>query len=128
MVELCRSAMRSSSFSVASQRARDAITGFTRWMCASRTDHSIGGTAIARITTAAIVSINVNPRAFRRLGADRMDLRLGPIAPQILEGMRRWRYVLEPNDWEIAFEIEFTDTTRQVFREPTLPIDRGFPS
>jgi len=66
-------------------------------------------------------------RAFRRLGADRMDLRLGPIAPEILEGMRRWRYVLEPNDWGVSFEIEFADTTRQVFREPTLPIDRGFP-
>lgn len=67
-------------------------------------------------------------RAFRRLGADRMDLRLGPIAPQILEGMRRWRYRLEPNEWGIGFEIDFTDTTRQVFREPTLPIDRGFPT
>ena len=66
-------------------------------------------------------------RAFRRLGADRMDMRLGPIAPRVLEGMRLWRYVLEPNDWGISFEINFTDTTRQVFREPTLSIDRGFP-
>ena len=66
-------------------------------------------------------------RAFRRLGADRMDMRLGPIAPRVLEGMRLWRYVLEPNEWGISFEINFTDTTRQVFREPTLPIDRGFP-
>lgn len=66
-------------------------------------------------------------RAFRKLGADRMDMRLGPIAPEIIEGMRLWRYALEPNEWGISFEIEFTDTTRQVFREPTLPIDRGFP-
>ena len=66
-------------------------------------------------------------RAFRRLGADRMDLRLGPIAPVVLEGMRRWLFVLEPNEWGISFELDFRDTTRQVFREPTLPVDRGFP-
>jgi hypothetical protein len=66
-------------------------------------------------------------RAFRRLGADRMDLRLGPIAPVVVEGMRRWLFVLEPNEWGISFELDFRDTTRQVFREPTLPVDRGFP-
>ena len=36
-------------------------------------------------------------RAFRRLGADRADLRMGPIAPQIIRGMRWWRYALEPS-------------------------------
>lgn len=66
-------------------------------------------------------------RAFRRLGADRMDLRLGPIAPVVLEGMRRWLFVLEPNEWGISFELDFRDTTRQIFREPTLPVDRGYP-
>jgi len=66
-------------------------------------------------------------RAFRPLGADRMDLRMGPIAPQIIEGMRRWRFVLEPNEWDISFDINFRDTTRQTFREPTLSVDRGFP-
>ncbi|MDH4148461.1 MAG: hypothetical protein OEY23_25170 [Acidimicrobiia bacterium] len=67
-------------------------------------------------------------RAFRRIGADRMDMRLGPIAPEVVEGMRRWRFVLEPNEWGISFDLDFRDSTRQVFREPTLPIDRGFPA
>jgi len=71
--------------------------------------------------------IHRSVRAFRRLGADRMDLRLGPIAPVVLEGMRRWLFVLEPNEWGISFELDFRDTTRQVFREPTLPVDRGHP-
>ncbi len=66
-------------------------------------------------------------RAFRPLGVDRMDMRFGPIAPEVIEGLRRWRFVLEPNEWDISFELDFTDTTRQVFREPTLPIDRGYP-
>lgn len=66
-------------------------------------------------------------RAFRPLGVDRMDMRFGPIAPQVVEGLRQWRFVLEPNEWGISFDLDFRDTTRQIYREPTLPIDRGFP-
>ena len=66
-------------------------------------------------------------RAFRPLGVDRMDMRFGPIAPQVIEGLRHWRFVLEPNEWGISFDLDFRDTTRQTFREPTLPIDRGYP-
>lgn len=66
-------------------------------------------------------------RVFRPLGVDRMDLRFGPIAPRVIEGLRQWRFVLEPNEWGISFDLDFRDTTRQVHREPTLPIDRGHP-
>ncbi len=66
-------------------------------------------------------------RVFRPLGVDRMDMRFGPIAPEVVEGLRRWRFVLEPNEWSIEFDLDFRDTTRQIFREPTLPIDRGYP-
>jgi hypothetical protein len=54
-------------------------------------------------------------RAFRRLNADRMDLRVGPIAPTIVEGLRRWRHTLEPNRWGVSYELEFVDRTRQVY-------------
>jgi hypothetical protein len=57
-------------------------------------------------------------RAFRRLGADRMDLHCGPIQPAIVRGMRLWRYVLEDNEWGITYNVHFHDTTRQVYREP----------
>jgi len=66
-------------------------------------------------------------RSFRPLGVDRADLRLGPIAPQIVRGLRHWRFVLEPNDFGIEFEINFEDTTRQVFREPLSTLSRGVP-
>lgn len=66
-------------------------------------------------------------RSFRRLGADRADLRVGPIAPQIVRGLREWRYVLEPNEWGIAYDLTFTDTTRQVFREPLSDSGSGTP-
>ncbi|GAA3522648.1 hypothetical protein GCM10022222_00580 [Amycolatopsis ultiminotia] len=54
-------------------------------------------------------------RAFRSLGADRMDLSVGPLRPVILEGLRSWRLVLEPNAWDISFDLEWTDRTRQVY-------------
>lgn len=66
-------------------------------------------------------------RGFRNLGADRADLRIGPIAPRIIQGMRWWRYVLEPNEWGISFEIDFRDTTRQMFREPLSNSAGGSP-
>ena len=54
-------------------------------------------------------------RAFRRLGADRMDLAVGPIRPTVLEGLRRWRHELAPNAWGISYDLEFVDRTRQVY-------------
>lgn len=66
-------------------------------------------------------------RAFRRLGVDRSDLKVGPIAPEIVSGLRHWRFVLEENDFGIQFEIDFNDTTRQVFREPLSTLAAGYP-
>jgi hypothetical protein len=54
-------------------------------------------------------------RAFRRLGGDRMDLRVGPLRPTIEEGLRRWRLELDPNDWGISYDLQWTDRTRQVY-------------
>lgn len=66
-------------------------------------------------------------RSFRGIGADRADLRIGPIAPQIVRGLREWRYVLEPNEWGVSYDLTFTDTTRQVFREPLSNSAAGTP-
>lgn len=66
-------------------------------------------------------------RSFRRLGVDRADLRVGPIAPVIVRGLREWRFVLEPNEWGIAYDLTFVDSTRQVFREPLSDSTHGTP-
>lgn len=63
-------------------------------------------------------------RAFRPLGADRVDLRNGPLAPRIVRGLREWRLVLEPNEWGIAFDLRWLDTRRQVYHAAWAPIDR----
>ncbi|MFI5611991.1 hypothetical protein [Amycolatopsis sp. NPDC051903] len=78
----------------------------------------------------AIVNVrgrHTSVRSFRALGADRADLRVGPIAPEIVRGLREWRYVLEPNDWGVSYDLTFRDTTRQVFREPLSDSAHGTP-
>jgi hypothetical protein len=72
--------------------------------------------------------IHTTVRGFRALGVDRANLRIGPIHPRIIRGMRWWRFELEPNEWGISFCIDFRDTTRQTFREPLSNSATGFPS
>ncbi|AFR47373.1 hypothetical protein [Gordonia sp. KTR9] len=67
-------------------------------------------------------------RSFRPLGVDRADLRVGPIAPSIVQGLREWRYVLESNEWGVSYDLTFCDTTRQVFREPLSNSASGNPA
>ncbi|HEX2884950.1 hypothetical protein [Vineibacter terrae] len=64
-------------------------------------------------------------RAFRRLGSDRMDLRVGPLHPQILRGMREWRLTLAENDWGISFDLLWRDTRRQIYHAAYSPLDRS---
>lgn len=66
-------------------------------------------------------------RSFRRIGADRVDLSVGPIAPRVIRGLREWRFILEPNDHGIEYDLTFVDTTRQVFREPLSDTAHGAP-
>lgn len=47
-------------------------------------------------------------RASRELGADRMDTSVGPFRIEVLEGLRRLRVVLEPNEWGLEFDLTFT--------------------
>ena len=47
-------------------------------------------------------------RASRELGADRMDTSVGPFRIEVLEGLQRVRFVLEPNEHGLAFDVTFT--------------------
>jgi hypothetical protein len=47
-------------------------------------------------------------RASRVLGADRLDTSVGPFKLDVLEGLKRVRYVLEPNEHGVSFELTFT--------------------
>jgi hypothetical protein len=71
--------------------------------------------------------LHTTVRGFRKMGADRTDLRIGPIAPRIVRGMRHWCFELEPNEWGISCSLDFRDTTRQTFREPLSNSSGGFP-
>lgn len=70
---------------------------------------------------------HVTVRSFRPLGVDRADMRVGPIHPTVVRGLREWRFRLEPNEFGISFDIDFADTTRQVFRDPLSDVAHGVP-
>ena len=44
-------------------------------------------------------------RASRRLGDDRTDTTVGPLRVEVLEGLRRLRVVVEPNEWGIEADL-----------------------
>jgi hypothetical protein len=47
-------------------------------------------------------------RASRELGADRMDTAVGPFGVQVLEGLKRLRVTLEPNEFGLSFDLTWT--------------------
>ena len=44
-------------------------------------------------------------RASRELGADRMNTRVGPFGVEVLEGLKRLRVVLSPNEFGLSFDL-----------------------
>jgi hypothetical protein len=66
-------------------------------------------------------------RAFRRLGANRMDMGIGPIKPEIVQGMRVWRLVLEENEWNISYDLHWYDTRRQIYHATQGSLAEGSP-
>lgn len=66
-------------------------------------------------------------RSFRPLGVDRADMKVGPIEPVIVRGLREWRFTLADNDQDVTFDITFRDTTRQVYRDPLSNVAGGDP-
>jgi hypothetical protein len=55
-------------------------------------------------------------RAHRLLGDDRMDMRVGPLAFEVVAPFREWRLTLDENEYGISFDIRWHDTKRAVFR------------
>jgi len=56
---------------------------------------------------AAVPGRQWNFRASRRLRPDPLTTRVGPLEIQVLEGLRRHRLALAPNDSGLSFELEF---------------------
>ena len=44
-------------------------------------------------------------RASRALGVDRMDTTVGPLRVEVIEGLQRLRFVVEPNEFDIALDL-----------------------
>ncbi len=44
-------------------------------------------------------------RTSRELGTDRMDTSVGPLRVEVLEGLRKLRVILEPNDFGLSFDL-----------------------
>jgi hypothetical protein len=107
------------------------------WMLAHQADDDLliaaGGSFYPNLDRAEAYAIvnyqgrHHSVRAFRPLGVDRADLRMGPIAPEIVHGLRHWRFTLGDNPYGIRYELDFVDTTRQVFREPLSNLASGIP-
>jgi hypothetical protein len=93
-----------------------------------------GGSFYPNLDTAeafAIVThkgVQRSVRAFRRIGANRGNIHVGPIQPTILSGMREWRHVLAPNDYGISYDLGWHDTHRQAYRSAYGSLETGNPS
>jgi hypothetical protein len=93
-----------------------------------------GGSFYPNLDTAeayAIVNLrgtHISVRAFRRLGADRMNLHVGPIRPTITEGLRRWQHVLNENSWGTSYSIDWHDTKRQIYHANYSSLDTALPA
>jgi hypothetical protein len=55
-------------------------------------------------------------RAHRKLGDNRMDMRVGPIAFEVVRPFREWRLTLEDNAFGVGYDIRWIDTKRAVYR------------
>jgi hypothetical protein len=47
-------------------------------------------------------------RASKEMSADRMDTAVGPFRVEVLEGLKRLRFVLEDNEWGLSADLTFT--------------------
>lgn len=93
-----------------------------------------GGSFYPNLDTAeafAIVThrgIQRSVRAFRRIGANRGNIHIGPIQPTILAGMREWQHELAENDAGIRYDLHWRDTYRQMYRAAYGSLDHGKPA
>ena len=93
-----------------------------------------GGSFYPNLDTAeayAIVTfrgVQRSVRAFRKIGANRGNIHVGPVQPTIVSGMREWRHVLAENDFGIRYDLQWQDTHRQMYRSAYGSLERGMPA
>ena len=63
-------------------------------------------------------------RASRALGNDRMDTTVGPFHIDVIEGLKRLRVRLEPNEWDVDFDLTF-EGAMPAFEEPRHLVRQG---
>ena len=92
-----------------------------------------GGSFYPNLDTAeayAIVTyrgVQSSVRAWRRIGANRGNIHVGPIQPTIIAGMREWRHELAENDYGIRYDLSWRDTHRQMYRAAYSPLATSTP-
>lgn len=92
-----------------------------------------GGSFYPNLDTAeayAIVTykgVQRSVRAFRRIGANRGSIHVGPIQPTIVTGLREWRHVLAASEHGVAYDLTWQDTHRQMYRAAYGSIENGSP-
>jgi hypothetical protein len=64
-------------------------------------------------------------RASRELGDDRRVTDVGPIRVEVLEGLKRLRVVLEPNEWDVELDVTWEGAI-PAQREPQHVVREGF--
>ncbi|MGQ0630170.1 MAG: hypothetical protein ACT4P1_03950 [Sporichthyaceae bacterium] len=95
---------------------------------------AVGGSLYPNLRRAeayAIVNLRGDHRAVRafrpmRDAHDRNDLTVGPLQPQIIQGMRLWRHRLDVGEWGFGYDLTVTDTHRVVYNAawgPEVPPD-----
>jgi hypothetical protein len=55
-------------------------------------------------------------RAHRKLGTDRMNMTIGPFTFSVVTPFKQWHLSLGENDYGLAFDLDWFDTKRPVFR------------
>lgn len=56
-------------------------------------------------------------RTHRKLGQDRLNLRIGPVDAEVIEGLRMWRLRLHGNELGISYDIVWTDAKISAYHE-----------
>jgi len=111
---------------------------FDRYWCVIHDDTgdlmiALGGSFYPNLDRAeayAIVTykgVQRSVRSFRALGVDRTNLHVGPLQHDIVRGMREWRFVLAENEWDIAFDLQWTDTKRQIYHAAYASLNSAEP-
>jgi len=59
-------------------------------------------------------------RAHRRLTSNRLDMRVGPLNFELIEGLKEWRLTLDENEYGISYDMSWFDTKRAIMQPAHL--------